>query len=226
MHQNYCWPPRTAADCLTVSAAGRAWKLERAGDLEQRWEALGESEFGEDERIPYWCELWPASFLLADWMAAHPAQLRCANCLDLGCGLCLTALVGAELGAHVLAMDYEPEALRFAARNQRLNNVNGGILWSAMDWRAPAIKPNSIDLAWGGDIVYERRFRDPLTAMFKEALVPGGKVWLGEPVRSVSAPVWDWLAAQGFGVRKLTTQPVPTEGYHVTVNLWELENKG
>lgn len=207
---------------LQVSAGGRQWVLERVGDLEARWAALGNDEFGDDERIPYWCELWPASFLLVDWLQRHAGQVKGKTCLDLGCGLGLTALAGARLGAKVLAMDYEPEALEFAARNAELNNAPG-ILWSAMDWRAPAIRPGSIDLAWGGDIVYERRFREPLAAMFQEVLAPGGRVWLAEPVRSVSAPAWEWLADQGFAVHKLTTEKVPTEGYEVTVNLWELQ---
>ena len=70
------------------------------------------------------------------------------------------------------------------------------------------------------------RLRDPLLPApdppVPEGLAPGGRVWLAEPKRSVSLPVWERLAGDGFDVRKLFTETVPVEGYHVTVNLWEL----
>jgi hypothetical protein len=91
-----------------------------------------------------------------------------------------------------------------------------------MDWRAPAFKPGMFDIIIGGDIVYERRFLEPLKTFFHHCLAPGGRIWLAEPVRSVSRPAWDELARSGFGVRKIVTRPVPVEGYTVTVNLWEL----
>ena len=51
---------------------------------------------------------------------------------------------------------------------------------------------------------------------------PDGRIWLGEPVRSVSQPAWTELARRGWLVRRITQRPVPVEGYAVTVNLWEL----
>ena len=44
---------------LTVNACGRDWTLERAADMEALWESM--TEFTEDERLPYWTELWPSS---------------------------------------------------------------------------------------------------------------------------------------------------------------------
>ena len=38
----------------------RQWQLSRAADLEQLWEAMtADSRDFEDERLPYWTELWP-----------------------------------------------------------------------------------------------------------------------------------------------------------------------
>ena len=47
---------------IELSLCGRQWHLERAGDLESLWDAMDSDEFGEDERLPYWTELWPASY--------------------------------------------------------------------------------------------------------------------------------------------------------------------
>ena len=206
---------------LAVEACGRTWLLDRVGDLESRWEALGESEFGDDERIPYWCELWPASLLVSWWLGENAARIAGRTCLDLGCGLGLTALVAADLGARVIGMDYEQEALAFARHNAHVNGVEG-ILWTATDWRAPGVQPHSVDFMWGGDIIYERRFLEPLAELFDQLLTPGGHIWLGEPQRGVSRSAWDWLAQRGWTVRNITTRPVPSEGYTVTVNLREL----
>ena len=68
------------------------------------------TEFTEDERLPYWTELWPSSLVLADWLYQRRESLRGQPCLDLGCGIGLTALVAQWLGANVIGMDYEPEA--------------------------------------------------------------------------------------------------------------------
>ena len=206
---------------LVVTELGRTWRLQRTGDLETLWENISREEFGEDERMPYWAELWPASLLLCRWLGRNRERVRGRTCLDIGCGLGLTGIVGAWLGARVVGMDHQWPAVYFSRENAALNSV-GDPLWVRMDWNAPGFAPRAFDLMWGGDIVYETRFYHPLTKLFKEYLAPGGKIWLAEPKRSVSAPVWERLAADGFLVRKLFTEPVRVEGYHVTVNLWEM----
>ena len=55
---------------LTVNACGRDWTLERAADMEALWESM--TEFTEDERLPYWTELWPSSLVLAVRPIPHP----------------------------------------------------------------------------------------------------------------------------------------------------------
>ena len=73
---------------LTVNACGRDWTLERAADMEALWESM--TEFTEDERLPYWTELWPSSLVLADWLYQRRESLRGQPCLDLGCGPCVS----------------------------------------------------------------------------------------------------------------------------------------
>lgn len=214
---------------LAVNAAGRSFVLRRPADLESLWKGIGQGEFGDDERIPYWVELWPASYLLCDWLRERAEMIRGRRCLDVGCGLGLTAILAAGLGARVVAFDYELPAVEYA----RLNAAENGCgpespLFVQTDWRAPGLARESFDFVWGGDILYERRFREPVIALFESALAPGGVVWLAEPERSVSNPVWEDLARRGFTVHKRTTRRTPvegdsaTEGYAVTVNLWEL----
>lgn len=93
--------------------------------------------------------------------AKKPGRISGRTCLDLGCGLGLTALIGVWLGAGVIGIDYEPEALAYAWKNADLNDVSQP-LWVIMDWREPAIATRSVDFICAGDIMYENRFVEPV----------------------------------------------------------------
>ncbi len=214
-------PEPIAAQRLNVRANGRDWILERPADLESLWRNLDEADPGAEEHIPYWVELWPATLALCEWLGRKADLLRGARCLDLGCGLGLSALVAADLGALVLGMDYEHDALIHAARNARLNQTPQP-LWTRMNWEYPGLAPQAFNYIWGGDIFYEQRFFDPLEILLRRCLAPGGKVWFGDPERSVSRNVWARFAHRGWQVHNLEQVVVPFEGARMTVNVWEL----
>ena len=206
---------RVEAEIVEAEVAGSVWRLARPADLETLWAAMGEaaqsgahsgaqSAWDDDERLPYWVELWPAAVLLARFVARNPELVRGRFCLDAGCGLGLSALVAASAGGRVLGFDYEPEALVYARHNAALNrDLLGGFaapLFAGMDWRRPAVARGSVDLLLGADILYERRFFEPVAALLDHALAPGGVAWIADPERSVSAPAWERLAALGWSV--------------------------
>lgn len=195
--------------------------MEREYDLDVLWDDMEEDDFGDDERMPYWAELWPASLLLGEWLDHNRNLIAGRNCLELGCGMGLTAIIAAAAGARVTAMDYEFRAVRRARANADINS-GPSPNWITMDWRAPALKPASFDFIWGADILYESRFHAPLTDLFRSLLAPGGVIWLGEPLRRVSAPVWKRLERRGFIVHKVLTEKAPFEQYKTTVNIWEV----
>lgn len=206
---------------LTVPAAGRSWILERPDDLESLWRSMDDSDPDAEEHIPYWVELWPATIALAGWLAKQ--HLTGRACLDLGCGLGLSALVAAQQGAHVVGMDYEPEALYFAALNSRHNEVPSP-LWICMDWNHPGFMPTSFDYIWGGDIFYEQRFFEPLEKLLLRCLKPGGRAWFADPERSVSKNVWARFTRCGWSVTHRGQEMVPFEQARMTVNIWELRH--
>jgi predicted nicotinamide N-methyase len=158
---------------LQARAAGRDWTLLRPADLDSLWEGMTQDEFAWDERIPYWVELWPASLALADWLLKQRGAINGRLCLDLGCGLGLSALTASSLGARVLAMDYVKDALAFARMNAAANGTPQP-WWIAADWRAPVFKAQSFAFIWGGDVMYERRFAGPVLDCLEYALAPGG----------------------------------------------------
>lgn len=214
---------------ITVCAAGREWQLSRAGSLDSLWENMvAEGRADADEHIPYWTELWPASLVLADWLVQCREQIAGRYCLDLGCGIGLTALAGASLGARVLGMDYEEQALHFAARNAARNAVPGP-LWVTMDWSRPALARGCMDFVWGGDIMYERRFVEPVLAFCRHVLRPGGRFWVAEPGRTVYDAFLAALPASGWSGRPVytgSTRGIYEQPQAVTVTIWEITDRG
>lgn len=218
--------PAPQAGFVEAEVAGRLWRLSRPADLESLWAAMGEGVpgWGEDERLPYWVELWPAAVLLARFIARNPQAVAGRACLDAGCGLGLPALVAAAAGARVLAFDYEPEALVFARRNAGLNLRAGEThpVFAVMDWRRPAVRKGGAEVILGADILYERRFFEPVAAFLEHALAPGGAIFIADPERSVSAGVAERLHAKGWRVAEAFTDRVAQSGQNMTVRLLEI----
>ncbi len=213
-------PPQWQRDRLRLALAGREFILRRDQDMEALWESLGAEGFGEDERMPYWAEVWPASLLLAAWLWKRREEVAGKRCLDIGCGMGLSALAGAAWGGRVTAVDYEEAAIAHAARNARENALRVDL--AVMDWRRPCFAPGRFDLAWGSDILYETRFYDALVPLFRRMLAPGGRIWLSQPWRQVSEPVWAALAADGFRVARLHEESVAFSTYRSTVTIYEI----
>jgi predicted nicotinamide N-methyase len=211
---------------ISVSVGGRLWQLKRTGNLEDLWEnMLNDPHDFEDERLPYWTELWPSGVALARWLATRKKQIANQRCLDLGCGLGFTALVGQWLGARVVAVDYEEDALRFAAQNANINQVTQP-LWTLMDWRRPAVRFQSMDRIWGGDIMYEKRFVAPVLRFLRHALAPRGLVWLAEPGRGIYDAFLRACHNEGWQkqcVRTESVEPFHAQAGTATVKIWELQ---
>lgn len=218
---------------VSIHDQSRSWTLLRPADLESLWDALGENDFGKDERVPYWTELWPASLALVEWLYEKSTEILDTFCVDMGCGLGLTALVGVLLNAKVLAFDYEPDAIKYAYKNMLLNlcTTQKNILqapmplWTVMDWRHPAITANSAHYIWAGDIMYEKRFVEPVSAFIKHTLHPEGTVWIAEPGRNIYKYFQEHMICSGWTVNRIKTITAPSftsSKTPVPVQIWEL----
>ncbi len=199
------------------------WTLNRYGDLEEIWEAMEEDN--PDERIPYWTELWPSSFALAKWLAENESDIRGRRCLDLGCGLGFTALLGQKLGAQVIAADYEPQAIGFCRQNAILNNIKPPVCL-AMDWRAPALKAHGLYHIWAGDIIYEKRFIKPVLDLLDYALEKQGMAWIAEPGRDIFHLFLESSRKKGFKISKKLVERVPdlhNKDILINASVWEIK---
>ena len=196
--------------------------MERVADLESLWNQM--DVFNEDERIPYWTEIWPSSLVLGSWLYSHRDELAGRPALDMGCGIGLTALIGSWLGARVIGMDYEPEALRYARINAEHNRIPQPC-WVVMDWRKPAVKRHGLRFVWGGDIMYEQRFAAPVMDFLEYALAGEGVAWFAEPSRTVYDTFRTALLNRRWSGKCVWEKSIPAlypQERPVPVRIWEI----
>ena len=215
---------RAAGNKFLLEDNIRHWQLLRYGDLEELWEAMGSDD--SDERIPYWTELWPASLALGEWLKSKAEDIKNKICLELGCGLGFTAIIGQQLGAEMLASDYELAALEYCRRNAAVNMAP--LLCIAMDWRAPALAQGSLERLWGADVIYEKRFIDPVLDLADYILAEKGLAWFAEPGRAIFDLFRQKAAARGYDMADVFSCQVsdphaPSRKIHNTV--WELSRQ-
>lgn len=216
---------QTEGETITARAAGHLWSLHRDANLEQLWDALDDNEFDEDH-IPYWTELWPASIALADFLAARKREIAGRLCAEMGCGLGLAAIVGSWLGAGVAAIDLDAEALRHCRINAAANHVCQPA-WICMDWRRPAFRPGIFWRVWGADIVYEKRFIEPVLNFLGLALAENGAAWIAEPGRGFFSAFLNAADSLGWSyapvlAKKVEGMPPQTL---INVTVWEFRKR-
>lgn len=180
-------------------------------------DAVDPEDFAEDERFPYWAELWPSGVALATFLARR--DLSGARAIELGCGVGLAGVAAALRGARVLFTDFDPDALAFAAANHALNLGTAGAV-RLLDWREPP-EDLSAEVILASDVLYERRFLDPFLGALRVLLSPGGVAYVAEPGRRVAEGTVERLEAEGFE-RELHLEEVCIEGRTHAVWIHEL----
>lgn len=232
-------------ESVSFSHIGRQWHIYRA-DMESLWENMEQDQdamqaFQEDERLPYWAELWPSSFGLAAWLKQKENAIKGQNCLDLGCGLGFTALCGAACGAKVLACDYEKRALELTRFNAKKNAImlcnEYRDFWQSpvsvlcplfLDWRCPCIEEKKFPFIWAADIAYERKFMPEILKFLEYALTMDGIFWIAEPSRTIYQYFLEEVKNFSFSIEKVYAELTPKISEHILparVNIWELKRK-
>lgn len=182
----------------TVFSSEPQLRLLRVADTEALLRQLTEKDFGPDERMPYWADLWPSALFLAR-LLRESGSLRGQQVVELGAGLGLVAVTAAQLGAQVTATDYFEDAVRFMEANAALNGVS--LEARCMDWRhLPAGLEAQQVLA--ADVLYESRMVQPVAEAIAQLLVPGGTARITDPLRSPADSFAAALRAAGLLVHE------------------------
>lgn len=174
-------------------------------DTNKLIDAINPEAFAEDERFPYWADIWTSSLELARW-CLEDGDVKGKRVLELGCGLGLAGIAAAKAGAIVTLSDYEHAALDFARYNAQKNLSEeiaaSNIRFLRLDWRSerqsllPA--PEKFDMIIAADVVYERRNFFPLVDVLTKLLAPSGSAVFTEPGRSIGEHFFNLLNEEGF----------------------------
>lgn len=179
-------------------------------------ELIDETEYADDERLPYWAELWPSARGLARHLLDASAEgdgtadggWDGARVLELGCGVALPSLALRSRGADVLATDWYDDALRFARANAARNGL-GPLRTAALDWRHPPDGP-VYDLVVAADVLYEPRNVAILATLLQRVTAPGGTVLIADPGRVYAGDFFRTMRAEQWHVDEAGVRMEPS----------------
>lgn len=158
---------------------------------------IDEDAFEEDERLPYWADIWPSARVLAAHVAAQRGAGR--SLLELGCGAGLVATAAVLAGFRVCATDYYEEALQFTTVNVATNT--GCIPETRLaDWRAFPTDLGRFDVVVGSDVLYERQYGQLVARAVDVLLTRGGEAWIADPGRIAAGDFVQDAGKRGLAV--------------------------
>jgi ETFB lysine methyltransferase len=141
---------------------------------------ISEDDYVQDERLPYWADLWPSAQILANEVAIM--RLAGQRVLELGCGLGVVALGAAMAGAEVTATDYYDDAILFASLN--VADATGKEIATRMvNWIDMPEDLGKYDVVLASDVLYEHRYAEMVAEAIAKTLVRGGEAIVADPGR-------------------------------------------
>ncbi len=166
----------------------------------------------------------PVVFRSGEWFARSLTKLLPpppGRLLDMGTGSGVCAIFASQLGYKVVAVDLNPEAVRFARINSLLNRVEIDVrqgdlfepvrgerfefvLFNPPFFRGEPRSP--FDMAWRGTDVLER-----FAAGLRDALAPGGRGFVLLSSDGDAAGMLDALASESFRVSEAESRHFGSE---------------
>jgi predicted nicotinamide N-methyase len=148
-------------------------------------------------KFPLWAKIWPASWVLADYLAQMPAASS-QKILEIGGGAGLVSIVAAACGHNITLTESNPDALQFARANAHVNGCPQ-LPIRELDWNRPQLK-EPVDFIVASEVAYKKEDLQPLLSLFKRCLSSDGEVLLAGEMRRVSKEFYRQLET-GFNVR-------------------------
>ena len=177
----------------------------------------------QDERIPYWAELWASAIAMGEYLVENQLITAETEVLEIGCGLGLPSIIAGFQGAKkVIVSDYFQEALDFAELNWHQNLPHKKAQFLKLDWREPTPSVKT-DILLASDVAYEARAFVPLLNAFDTLLKPDGTILISEPNRPISKSFFSNLHTHKEYSVKNTEKTVNRKGHDFLINIYELK---
>ena len=135
------------------------------------------------QEFPLWAKIWPASWVLAGYLAEMPVAAE-KDFLEIGGGTGLVSIVAAAFGHRIIMSEYNPDALQFARANALINECPQ-LKIQQLDWNHPRLV-GQFDYIVASEVSYRAQDIQPLLMLFKNSLKTGGEVILTGEMRKLS----------------------------------------
>ena len=181
-----------------MTVAGRRLTLIHPHDVEA---LLDEDAFAEDERLPYWADLWPSAMVLAKVVAGERGAGQ--PLLELGCGLGLVSIAAMLAGYATLATDYYDDALLFTTVNARAALGRAPAV-RLVNWRALPDDLGRFARVLAADVLYEREYGALVAGVLAKTLARDGTATVADPGRAAAPAFVEQCETLGMQVTERT----------------------
>ena len=202
-----------------VVVAGREVRIHHPRNAD---DLIDEQAFVDDERLPYWADLWPSARVLAERVATMPVDGR--RFLELGCGTGLVSVAAAIAGFDVTATDYYDEALRFTALNVLVNT--GALIDTRIgDWRRFPHDIGRFELVVASDVLYEQPHAGLIAGVLDRTLTARGSAVIADPGRIAAPQFVDECKERGMPAAILDRITFEEGNIRQTIDLYEVRRR-
>jgi predicted nicotinamide N-methyase len=195
-----------------ISVAEKSFSIRRIKNIDKLIDAITDEEFQVDEQLPYWAEIWPSSIALSEYILENRDQFSGKKILELGCGLGLVGIVASSVGGKVTFTDNDAHALRFTEENFR-RNFKGNASVQLFDWRVPG-NPQSFDIILAADIIYEKRWLEPVLNVLELKLTDVGRAFIANPDRTIGREVYKMIEERKWKRQSLLKRTMVYDKLH------------
>jgi predicted nicotinamide N-methyase len=202
-----------------LMVAGREVRIHHPRNAD---DLIDEQAFVDDERLPYWADLWPSARVLAERVATMPVDGR--RFLELGCGAGLVSVAAAIAGFDVTATDYYDEALRFTALNVLVNT--GALIDTRIgDWRRFPHDIGRFELVVASDVLYEQPHAGLIAGVLDRTLTARGSAVIADPGRIAAPQFVDECKERGMPAAILDRITFEEGNIRQTIDLYEVRRR-
>jgi ETFB lysine methyltransferase len=202
-----------------IQIAGREVRIHHPRNADA---LIDEQAFEDDERLPYWADVWPSARVLAERVATMPVDDR--RFLELGCGAGLVSVAAAIAGFDVTATDYYDEALRFTALNVLMNT--GALIDTRIgDWRRFPHDIGRFELVVGSDVLYEQPHAGLIAGVLDRTLTARGSAIIADPGRIAAPQFVDECKERGMPAAILDRVSFEEGNIRQTIDLYEVRRR-
>jgi predicted nicotinamide N-methyase len=191
-----------------VEAGGAKVSLRKPRSAEA---LICEDDFADDERLPYWADVWPSSRALAGAVRGTAGTGR--TVLELGCGVGLVSVTALRAGYTVTATDYYPDALEITRLNalRLAGDGDARLRTRHVDWRRLPDDLGTFDVVCAADVLYEPEYAQLVSATIARTMAESGEALVADPGRTGLAPFRAQMDTLGFYETESLTVLVPPD---------------